>query len=150
VLFGAAEFNLPIAGDSHDVREHLFALDPAPQPTIARLTSPVQAERLPKSLSYFAVSPDEDQVLFGADNGEVWLLTLSTGAVEPIAPKIDGDKNFTAPVWRRSGEFSYLKKAASAAGNDSARPVELVLRRGKTESILSGSWPDETLRRLID
>jgi hypothetical protein len=150
VLFAAAELHLPIAGETNNIREQLFALDPGPQPTLTRLISPDVLEQLPKSLSYFAVSPDENQVLFGHDDGGVWLLTLGTGTVEPIAPKIEGNKNFAAPAWRQNGEFVFLRKGEPARGSKSSRPVEVFLRRGKSEKTFSASWPDEMLRRLIE
>lgn len=150
VLFAAAELNLPLAGDGHEVREHLFALEPLSEPTVTRLTSPAQSEQLPKSLAYFAVSPDEEQVLFGSDGGEVWLLTLATGELESIGLKLEGDKNFTAPAWRQAGEFTYLKKATSTPAASASRSFEIFLRRGKTERKLSGTWTDNTLQRLIE
>lgn len=148
VLFSAPDLSLPIAGDNRDVREHLFALEATPEPTISRLT-PAEPGALPKSLSYFFVSPDDNQVLIGSDGGEVWLLTLATGAIDVIAPKIDGNKNYTAPAWRRSGEFTLLREAVASA-RSTARPVELFLHRGRSETKFSQAWPDELLRRLIE
>jgi hypothetical protein len=150
MVFNATPFNLPIVGGGNDNREQLFALEHGRNAKLTPLIPAGAQERLPKALSVFELSPDETQALIGSDNGEVWLTTLATGAVELVAPKIESDKdkgegeNYPAPVWRAAGEFTYLRKTSGTPG------FELVLRRGQTDTVLSRSWDPALLRKLIE
>lgn len=150
VVFNATPFSLPIAGAGGGEREQLFVLSRGPNSRIAPVIPAAALDRLPKSLAAFAFSPDETQALIGSDNGEVWLVTLATGAVEAVSAKIESNKdkgegeNFPAPVWRAPGEFTYLRKSPGASG------IELVLRRGQNETVLSQGWDSALLRKLIE
>lgn len=144
ILFNAPEINLPAAVGDFDgsLREQLFAVDPGRVATLVRLIPRRTELELPQSLSFFEVSPDETQVVFGSAKGEVALLTLATGDVTRIQ---DGSQQQYqgVPVWRRASEFSYVRRTALKPGETTARPAEIVLRRGETETVLSRGWTDE-------
>jgi hypothetical protein len=150
ILFNAMEISLPIAAeDFDDRREQLFALDPARQPTLVRLIPRKREEELPAQLSFFEVSPDERQIVFGSTKGEVCLLTLATGAVERIQTELK-DSPTVAPTWRKAGEFTYVKRTEPKAGAAAERKAEVVLRQGKNETVLSQSWPDDVLKGVVE
>lgn len=146
VLFNAAEFTLPLAAEDYgDEREQLFALDASRQVTLVRLVPRKREADLPQQLSFFEVSPDETQVLFGAPKGAVSLLTLATGEVKEIQKS--GQKELQgAPVWRGAGEIAYFRRAADDGSG--ARPVELVLRKGERETVLSREWSSEVIAAI--
>lgn len=149
ILFNAAEFSLPVAAeDFGDPQEQLFAIDPARQATLVRMIPRGQQENLPKSLTFFEVSPDQRQVLVGDINGSIGLLTLATGQAQQIQ---EGTKESLqgAPAWRRDGEFTYTRRTPAKDGEKPARAVEVVLRNGAKETVLSQSWPDEMVNSLF-
>lgn len=144
VLFDAGEFHLPLAGSDRNTREQLFAIDRTTETLkVVPLIPRDELDRLPNPLSFFEVSPDETAVLFGGA-GNVPVLRLADGRVEHFAGPVveDSKHNPPLPVWRRPGEFTYLR--AGEIRND------LVLRNGDTETVLSRDWPDETLKKLIE
>lgn len=145
VVFDAGEFHLPLAGGDRSAREQLFALDRTKEnAALVPLIPAKELNQMPNPLAFFAVSPDETEILIGGGN-DVPVLRLADGRVEHHAvPMVDSEnqKNPPLPAWRRDGEFTYLK---SLPGRD-----ELVLRRGDTEIILSQTWPAEVLRKLIE
>lgn len=149
ILFNAAEISLPIAAEDYgEQREQLFALDPARQATLVRMIPRKQQDDLPKGLTFFEASPDEQQVLFGDLNGEVCVLTLASGAVEYVQQP--GKKNLQgAPVWRSDGAFTYTRRATAKDGASPARAAEVILRRGEAETVLSATWPDEMVNALV-
>ena len=65
------------------------------------------------------------------------LLDPASGKVEQASPSTDKGDNAFAAAWRKPGEFTYQKKIGAR--------VELVLRRGTDETVLSRTWPDEIL-----
>jgi len=76
------EFTLPIATKDADVeRERLFALDQVRQSTLVRMIPRGEEENMPKNLTFFELSPDEQRVLVGGYEGEVSVLTIATGDV---------------------------------------------------------------------
>ncbi|ACB74823.1 hypothetical protein [Opitutus terrae] len=149
ILFNAAEISLPIAAEDYgEQREQLFALDPVRQSTLVRMIPRKQQEDLPKGLAFFEVSPDEQQVLFGDLSGQVCVLTLASGAVDyvqqPEKQNLQG-----APVWRNDGSFTYTRRTPAKHGQKPARAAEVVLRRGRAETVLSATWPDEVVNALV-
>jgi hypothetical protein len=146
ILFNAVELSLPASAADYggDRRDQLFALDPAHQATLVRLI-PRQYERsLPQSLSFFAVSPDDRQVVIGGMENEVALLTIATGEVTLLQE--GAKKSYKGvPVWRRAGEVTYVKRTQEKSGGLPARPAEIVLATNGRETILSRSWPDAVL-----
>ena len=145
ILFDAAEFHLPLAESGHTRGEQLFALDRTKaSPVLSPLIRADQFRRVPNELTSFEISPDEKQVLF-PDGANVEVLTLASGGVDRLAlGAVDDSSDKTnppLPAWRRAGELCYLKKIGSR--------TEVVLRAGNNETILSRSWPDEVLARLI-
>ncbi len=148
VLFNAAEFDLPFA--SKDVggrHEQLFAVDPTRQPTLVRLITRKGEEELPRHLSFFEVSPDERQVLFGTLEGDVHVLTLATGQVKKVQSATTKTEEMQgAPVWRRAGQFTYVKRLSTENG----RPAEVVLWNDGQEIVLSEDWPSEFIAQLVD
>lgn len=149
ILFNAAEISLPIAAEDYgEQREQLFALDAAHQSTLVRMIPRKQQEDLPKALTFFEVSPDEQRVLFGGLSGEVCVLTLASGTVEyvqqPEKQNLQG-----APVWRNDGSFTYTRRTAAKDGQKPTRAAEIVLRRDREEKVLSATWPDEVVNALV-
>src|SRR5581483_5458692 len=117
------------------------------QPTLIRLIPRRYELDAPQALSFFEVGPDEKQVLFGGMKGEVAVLTLATGAIENVQE--GAENNFAGlPTWRRSGEFTYVKRGAADKGQKTSRPAEIVLRRGDKETVLSQSWSDVILESV--
>jgi hypothetical protein len=88
---------------------------------------------LPVSPSELVVGPDSTHVLV-AGEGQVLELRLSDGEIRPV-----GDRGFGA-AWKRPGEYTYFTA-------DGER-VELVVRRGSSETVLSRHWPDALLRAV--
>ena len=149
MVFNAAEFDLPAAPDDIEgAREQLFAVETARQPTLVRLITRQAEQELPGELGFFEVSPDERQVLFGTSGGSVHVLTLATGKVQKVqsSDKKKGKMDvMVAPVWRRAGEFTYLKRLSSED-----RPAEIILWNGGQEIVLSKDWTSEFIRQLVD
>jgi len=149
ILFNTTEFNLPVANkDSDAEREKLFALDPARQATLVRMIPRNNEEHLPKVLAFFEVSPDEKQVLVGGYEGEVSVLTLSTGEVQQVQES--GEYSLmAAPVWRKDGEITYAKRNPMTDGKKPDRGAEVVLRKGDEVKVLSQSWSDDMLEQVF-
>jgi hypothetical protein len=86
-----------------------------------------------------AASPDGTQVLLAGANA-VGVLTVADGGIEWLPQGVTGFDNpqMTLPAWRAPGEFTYVK-------NEGGRN-ELILRRGRSEVILSRHWPDAFLQ----
>jgi hypothetical protein len=156
VLFNASPFTLPTTGNKDNDREQFFLLDLASGTAVRPLIPNDQLEPLPKLLSIFEVSPDGTQVMFCSDKADGWLFTLATGAVERFATGLESTKgavaadNYPAPVWRGAGEITFLRRATSAAGQTDGESLELVLRRGATDTVLSRNWDPNILKRLIE
>jgi hypothetical protein len=156
VLFNASPFTLPTTGNKDNDREQFFLLDLASGAAVTPLIPNDQLEPLPKLLSIFEVSPDGTQVMFCSDKADGWLFTLATGAVERFATGLESTKgavaadNYPAPVWRGAGEITFLRRATSAAGQTDGESLELVLRRGATDTVLSRNWDPNILKRLIE
>jgi len=149
ILFNAAELSLPIsAADYGGQRDQLFALDTARQATLVRVIPRQHESDLPESLTFFEVSPDEQQVLFGGDKMPVSLLTLSNGQVNVIQTAGKDDMG-GLPVWRKSGEFTYMKRIEPTGSNAAPRKVEIVLRRGDQETVLSKTWTDDIVEHVV-
>jgi hypothetical protein len=149
ILFNAVEFNLPVTNKDADAeREKLFALDVARQATLVRVIPRGNENHVPKVLTFFEVSPDEKQVLVGGYEGEVSVLTLSTGEVQQVQES--GEYNLmAAPVWRKDGEITYAKRNPSADGKRPDRKAEIVLRKGDQVKVLSQSWSDDMLEQVF-
>ncbi len=154
ILFNAAEITLPVAaGDLGDQREQLFALDLARQSTLVRLIPRKHESKLPQSLAFFEVSPDERQVLCGWIDGTVDVVTLATGELNKVQEA--GENSVQgAPVWRKDGEFTYARRTEAKDGKKPARSVEVVLATADKdgnykERVLSSSWPDEMVNKLF-
>jgi tricorn protease-like protein len=103
---------------------------------------------MPKVLAFFEVSPDEKQVLVGGYEGEVSVLTLSTGEVQQVQES--GEYNLmAAPVWRKDGEITYAKRNPEADGKRPDRKAEIVLRKGDDLKVLSQSWSSDMLEQVF-
>jgi hypothetical protein len=149
ILFNAVEFNLPVASKDADAeRERLFAVDVARQATLVRMIPRNSEEHMPRVLAFFEVSPDEKQVLVGGYEGEVSVLTLSTGEVQQVQES--GEYNLmAAPVWRKDGEITYAKRNPTAEGKKPERKAEIVLRKGDEVKELSRSWSSDMLEQVF-
>lgn len=149
ILFNTVEISLPVAAQDYgEQREQLFALDLARQSTLVRLIPRKHEYQLPKTLTFFEVSPDERQVLFGWVDGTVSVVTLATGELTEVQ-KEDKDAVQGAPVWRKDGAFSYTRRMPWKDGKKPTRPAEVVVRRGDKETVLSQTWPDEMVNALF-
>ena len=151
VIFNAFEFDVPFAPDDiEEPRLQLFAVETARQPTLVRLMTRQAEQELPRTDVgwFFEVSPDERQVLFGTFEGSVHVLTLATGKVQEVqssAKKNDKMDVAVTPVWRRAGQFTYVKRLSSED-----RPAEVILWNGGQETVLSKDWPSEFIKQLVD
>ena len=150
IFFNAAELSLPIsAGDYGGQHEQLFALDLSRQATLVRVIPRQHESDLPESLTFFEVSPDEQQVLFGGDKMPVSLLTLSNGQITVVQPASKENDMQGLPVWRKDGEFTYMKRIEPKDGKPAPRKAEVVLRRGDQETVLSQSWPNDIVEHVV-
>ena len=52
-------------------------------------------------------------------------------------------------MWRKSGEFTYTRRTVTKDGRKPVREAEVILRSGKTEKVLSQSWPDAMVNELF-
>jgi hypothetical protein len=151
IIFNAAEISLPIAAEDYgEQHEQLFAADPARLATLVRLIPRKQEDKIPPTLAFFEVSPDERQVLFGGLDGEVVVLTLATGEVEQVQERTAKQSLQGQPVWRKDGEFSYTRRVAKKDGQAPARKAEIMLRSGGKDKRLSETWPDQMVNQLVD
>jgi len=149
ILFNALEVSLPLTADDFgDEQEQLFAIDPSRQATLVRMIPRRQQADLSKSLTFFEVSPDERQVLVGDINGNIGVLTLATGEVEQVQQGTNENLQ-GAPTWRIDGEFSYTRRTRQESGEKAVRAVEIVLRSGGNEKVLSQTWPDAMVNHLF-
>lgn len=153
ILFNSVEVSLPVAvRDLPDDHEKFFALDQARQATLVRMIPYAELTGLPKGLSFFEVSPDESQVLFGGIDGEVGILTLASGHVQ-VVQEAGKYSLWGAPVWRTSGEITYARRNPLVNGQAPSRKAEIVLRKtdpdhGPQEVTLSKGWSKEFLESV--
>lgn len=150
ILFNAAEISLPMSTEDYsgDPSEQLFEIHQARRSTLTRLIPRMGVSNLPQTLSYFEVSPDETEVVFGGIKGEVSVLALASGKVSLVQGASSDSRGL--PQWRRAGEFSYVRFAEEGGKTGPAtRRAEIVLRKGTEETVLSSSWNDETLAKVI-
>lgn len=154
ILFNAMEITLPVAGKDFPVDEHekLYALDLARQATLVRIIPDSEQGKLPKALTFFEVSPDERQVLFGGIDGEVCVLTLATGEVQ-VWQEAGAYGLMAAPVWRNAQEITYARRNPLVDGKNPTRKSEVVLQKtapgaGDHEKLLSQSWSNEVLESI--
>ncbi|PTX90756.1 hypothetical protein [Opitutus sp. ER46] len=149
VLFNALEMSLPLAAADYagNQREQLFAVDPSRQATLVRMIPRGREADLPQGLSFFEVSPNGEQVVFGGDKGEVAILTLATGDVSAIQ---GADRTYYQglPSWRGPSELCFVKRMPAVDGQPPRRPAEIILRRGEKETVLSQDWSDALLANV--
>ena len=106
LIFNSGELELPYAApDVGGRRQQLFVAAPNQHPTLVRLIPRSQRHRLPESLGFFEVSPDETEILFATTAGGVFHLTLATGKVQVIQTPSAAEMK-VATVWRAPGEYS--------------------------------------------
>ena len=139
LIFNAHELALPYStSDFGGYRQQLFMAATKQLPTLVRLIPRAQQHRLPESLGQFEVSPDETEILFATTAGGVFRLTLATGQVQVIQTAAAA-KMKVSPVWRATGEITYVKIPESEASD--LRSVAVVLQRGGESLVLSAGWP---------
>jgi hypothetical protein len=149
ILFNAVEVCFPLsASDFGSQREQLFALDPDRVSTLIRLIPRWAEAGSAESQESFEPSPDGRQVLFSGEKGEVDLLTISTGKWEQVQAASKNEGGVT-PCWKRDGEFTYAKRAEEGTPAAKERPLEIVVRAGKNETILSSGWSDSLLQSFV-
>lgn len=151
ILFNAVEMSLPVAAADYggEQREQLYALDPERHATVVRLTPRSHETDLPAELGFFEVSPDQSQVVFGGAENAVSVLTLATGEVAKIQSASGKDTYKGLPAWRRPGELTYVRRSEPKPGAGPARLVDIVLRTGEKERVLSQTWPDAVVADVI-
>jgi hypothetical protein len=154
ILFNAVEFNLPMSTKDIDAeREKLFVVDSARQSTLVRLIPRGEEENMPKNLTFFEPSPDEQRVLVGGFDGEVSILTIATGEVQKLQKA--GEYNLmAAPAWRNNEEISYARRNPTENGKPPARKAEIILEKpspakGDHEIVLSQEWSVDTLESVF-
>ena len=138
VMFNGRELHVPALRPARPAPDHdqLFAFDPA-RATLTTLLPAEQLARLPRSLAAFEPGPDPALVLIGGNDGAVLLVSIPDGRVEAFATGFAERVRIPMPSWRQPGEFAYVRRTASF--------IELVLRRGDTERVLSTGWPTDVL-----
>jgi hypothetical protein len=138
VMFNARELHVPaLLSDVPAVdQDQLFAFDPE-HSTLKTLVATDQLERLPRSLAAFEPGPDRAHVLIGGDEGDVLLMSIPDGRVLAFPTGFADRSDIPMPSWRQPGEFVYMRNTAFG--------IELVLRRGETERVLSAGWPAAVL-----
>jgi len=149
VLFATIEVDLPIGPRDVSGQMHLFAVDPARRPTVARVIprSVIDEHLRGADMHFFQVSPDEKRVAITMNDGRVVVVTLATGEVAEAQPAADPDKKIRmAPTWRSNEELTCLRPAGGRE-TDSPRP-EIVLWSTAGTTTLSADWPDELLDAL--
>jgi hypothetical protein len=139
VIFNALALRLPSPADDEEQAESLFVVDPA-SGRVAPFLKAEDAPALPKALSHFEPSPDGRQLLVGAEDGKVWLVTPAEGRVEEVCGGF-GKEDSVAPAWRAAGELTYRRPGEGRH--------DLVHRRGKDETVLSRTWTADVLERLV-
>jgi hypothetical protein len=154
ILFASAERHFPSLKSGDENREQLFAFAPDPRPAISPLIPPARLPSLPPALARFEVSPDEKQVLFSSDNGDVHVFTLSTGEIEKIPGSLYSGGEYPAPAWRKPGEFTYAARISPATGkpagaSESQARDAIILRRGHDETVLTDNWKPETIECFL-
>jgi hypothetical protein len=149
IIFNAVELALPATvGDVKVSREGLFIIDAERQSTLVRVIPRSEEEQMPGSLSLFEVSPDERRVAVAGENGDMRVLTLSTGEIETVQEA--GQYGLeAAPAWRSADELTYAKRNPRIEGKQPERKAEVVLRKGSEETVLSQSWSNEMLGKVF-
>jgi len=154
IMFNAVEFSLPVTNkDVEADREKLFVVDTARQSTLVRVIPRGEEENMPKNLTFFELSPDEQRLLVGGFEGEVSVLTIATGDVGKLQK--DGDYGLmAAPVWRNNDEITYARRNPAVEGKQPPRQAEIVLQKfspakGDHETVLSKDWSVETLESVF-
>lgn len=138
-IFNAPELRLPAAAGDDDLVEALFQVDQAGG-SIVPLIRSSDAPGLPKALSHFEPGPDGRQLLVGAEDGRVWLVTPAEKRFEAVCGGF-GKEDSVAPAWRAPGEFTYRRPGAGRH--------DLVHRSGREETVLSRDWPADMLVRIV-
>jgi hypothetical protein len=154
IVFAARVLRLPSLKSNDDNREQLFAFSAQPQSAVVPLIPAERLAELPPSLDRFEISPDERQVLFSPDNGEVYVLTLLSGEVEKIPGSLSSHGRYPAPAWRKPGEFTYSARISAATGKAVVPPGApardaIILRRGQNETVLTSDWTPEAIGRFL-
>ena len=146
LIFDAAEFELPYSTPNFGGLTQLFMAAPQEQPTLLRLIPRRQRHLLPDHLSFFEVSPDESEILIATTVGEVFQLTLATGAVQVIQTAV-AEEMKVAPVWRAPGEFTYVR--IPARDTHDLRSAAVMLQQAGESQVLSVEWPSDLLDALM-
>jgi len=143
VMFNASERRFPAVAPTVPTPDHeqLFAFD-REHSSLTVLVSNENLAQLPGSLAVFQPSPDSAYVLVGGDHADVWLIGVPDGDVKRFDTGFRYNQDISMPSWRQPGEFVFLRKGASG--------TEVVLRRGKTERVLSAEWPAGVLNLVPD
>jgi hypothetical protein len=154
IVFAARVLRLPSLKSSEDNREQLFAFSAQPQSAVVPLIPAARLADLPPSLGRFEISPDERQVLFSPDNGDVYVLTFLSGGVEKLPGSLNSGGRYPAPAWRRPGEFTYSARISAATGKavvppDGSARDAIILRRGQDETVLTSDWTPGTIGRFL-
>jgi len=154
IVFNSVEFSLPVTNkDVEADREKLFVVDTARQSTLVRVIPRGEEENMPKNLTFFELSPDEQRLLVGGFEGEVSVLTIATGDVGKLQKA--GDYGLmAAPVWRNNDEITYARRNPAVEGKQPPRQAEIVLQKfspakGDHETVLSKDWSVETLESVF-
>lgn len=144
LLFAAAEVSLPAGFKASPRGLTLFALTPGETSVIKRVIPASADARLPDRADLFELSPDQKLVAVPGEKGRISVVTLATGEVNEVIDKDDSDGLRTVPVWRNSGQLSWVSPANSALTNSARDEVILWSAGGKAVTI-SGKWPNDVI-----
>jgi hypothetical protein len=152
ILFAAAPIHLPAV--TADLPGHLtlFAIRPAPTPSLESIVRPADIAELPDRVDRFSLSPDKTRVSIVDSQGNVSVLSLKTGELRPVQPAVvytNTDKyTQLIPVWRTTNEVTCLVPIGDPSG--STARVEVVLENlNGQKTAISLSWSNAPMKGLL-
>jgi hypothetical protein len=127
-------------------RGSLFAIHPDRRAIVQRVVPAQAEEKLADTVYHFEPSPDGARVAVVGTGGQVTVLTLASGDVAELAPKVGTARGPMVATWRNNDQLCY------ATGNKEGaeqRPAEVYLwgPDGATKQI-SGDWPNDVVQAL--
>ena len=152
IIFSAADVRLPCTALDMPERQQLYCLDPQRQATLTPLIPQSVQSSVPEMVCFFEVSPDGKRISIGGKEGDVVVLTLATGEVETVQPRITGsggqsDHFNSVPVWRSTNELCFVSVQST---NNVNQPGQIVLHENGNTRTLSTAWPAELRKGWLD
>jgi len=152
VLFSSAEIQLPATHDDMPQQMSLFAVDPQRSAMVVRmLPRNAQVDLEDSTLKYFEPSPDGKQAAIVGDKGQIWVVSLLTGAVSKVLQVDKDGSSSVVPVWRSNEELTFIAPAGSQfCPGDKSEVILLDLNHQDRPRFLSRDWPADMRNGLLD